>query len=97
MGIEFKKGVFWGLKIYLAGFVLTLLIHLIFGWKNHHSPPESIYGIFFTLIFALIRIIINISSIITKDKFEINKGELYCHLIIWGLITLFLFIIFSIK
>jgi hypothetical protein len=95
MEIEFKRGFFWGLRVYLSGFILTLIIHLIFGWENYHSPPASIFGIFFTLIFSLLRVIINISSIITKIKVQINKGELYCHLALWAIISILLFILFS--
>jgi hypothetical protein len=85
---EFKTGVQTGLAIYGVGILLTIVLHLIFGWDSAHAPPTSFIGAVLALVVGAIRLLI------TTDKFLIRgsvvaKGEWVVHVVVAGLLTLF--------
>ncbi|HTE31065.1 MAG TPA: hypothetical protein VK666_11875 [Chryseolinea sp.] len=92
MTTDLKDGARVGLTIWVIGIVLTIVVHVIFGWKNPHSPPASSIIVFVGLIIVLIRLVSNAYRIlfdINKDK---NKGEIIIHLFGAVIMTIFVFI-----
>jgi hypothetical protein len=88
MNPEFKKGITTGLIIYGAGTLLTVILHLIYGWDSPHSPPTSFFSVFLTLAIGAIRLLITAFKALIHGTEE-SKGELMVHVGVGVLVVLF--------
>ena len=50
MTVDFKTGLKTGFIIYGIGILLTIAVHLIFGFDYPHAPPASIVPLLLTLV-----------------------------------------------
>lgn len=60
MNSDFQRGIKIGLSIYGIGIVLTVIVHLIFGWDYPHGPPTSATALFLTLVVGGLRILFTV-------------------------------------
>jgi hypothetical protein len=78
MSSAVKKGILIGLAIYGVGVVLTIIVHLIFGWENPHAPPHSFIVVLGTFVIGAIRFFITGHNALMKNS-ATAKGELVVH------------------
>lgn len=90
MSLDFKIGIKTGLIIYGIGIILTIIVHLIFGWDYPHGPPTSALPLFLTLAVGALRLLLTLLKAMA-EKSQRAKGELLVHLTI--VIIIFCFII----
>ena len=88
MNPELGKGLKFGSILWAIGVILTLAVHLIFGWKYPHAPPASSLVVFTTIIVGLFRLCTNIHNIFFQLRPERNKGELIVHVLAFGIVTI---------
>jgi hypothetical protein len=79
MDSELKKGVIDGFTIYAVGIFVTLVVHLIYGWANMHSPPASAIPAFITLIVGSYRLLSTALKTFAQQSQQ-AKGELFVHI-----------------
>ncbi|HEY5745536.1 MAG TPA: hypothetical protein VIU12_05650 [Chryseolinea sp.] len=87
MSSALKKGILIGLALYGLGAVLTVIVHLIFGWESPHAPPVSAIPVFFTLVIGAIRLFITANNVFMKNS-ATAKGELAIHAFVALLLVL---------
>lgn len=89
MSSALKKGILTGLAIYGLGTILTVIVHLIFGWEYHHGPPASAIPVFFTLVIGAVRVFITTHNAFMQNS-SLAKGELAIHVFVALLLVLFI-------
>lgn len=89
MNSDFQRGVKIGLSIYGIGIVLTVIVHLIFGWDYPHGPPTSAIPLFLTMVVGGLRLLLT-ALMTMAEKSQKAKGELIVHNAVVGIILVFL-------
>jgi hypothetical protein len=89
MNSDFQRGVKIGLSIYGIGIVLTIIVHLIFGWDYPHGPPTSAIPLFLTLVVGGLRLL-STALMTMAERSQKAKGELIVHISVGVIILVFL-------
>ena len=89
MNSDFLRGVKIGLSIYGIGIVLTVIVHLIFGWDYPHGPPTSAIPLFLTLVVGGLRLLLTALMTMAEKSLK-AKGELIVHIAVVVIILVFL-------
>src|SRR5688500_4660119 len=89
MKSDFQRGVKIGLSIYGIGIVLTVIVHMIFGWDYPHGPPTSAIPLFLTFVVGGLRLLFT-ALMTMAEKSPKAKDELIVHIGLGVIILAFL-------
>jgi hypothetical protein len=89
MSGDFEGGIKTGLTIYGVGALLTIVVHIIFGGGNSHTPPISIIPFFMTLIAGGGRMLMVIFMLVKSGNGK-AKEEFLVHAVSFVIVLIFI-------
>lgn len=76
-----SKGLKRTLAFYLLGLLLTILVHLFYGFGNADTPPASFFALLFFIAVGVCWFLLDIFLILVKKKANKEKADLLVHII----------------
>lgn len=78
---KISKGLKRTIAFYLLGILLTIIVHLFYGFGNHDTPPAAFFVLLFFTSVGVCWFLLDIFLVIVRKKAEKEKADLLVHIV----------------